>query len=63
MVGAAVLAVAIEPLRPLFLLMSAGFLVLAFRLARRGGSSRVLWIATALAVALGSLPPLDRGVR
>jgi hypothetical protein len=56
MVGAAGLAVAIEPLRPLFLMVSAGFLVLAFWLGRAGGSARFLWVATALAIALGSLP-------
>lgn len=86
MVGAAGIAVAIEPLRPVFLLLAAAFLMLAFRLDRKrrcdiatqaGGplamtsfsrredvdtrsdpaaSSRFLWVATALAIALASLP-------
>lgn len=72
MIGAAGLGFALEPLRPIFLVLAAALLALGLRLARRRGpcdadtcqprpdpakrSARVLWIATGIAIVFASVP-------
>ncbi len=73
LVGAAGVAYAVEPLRPVFLILAAGFLALAFRLAQKRaacdadvcrnerGRPRppwLLWLATGIAIVFASLPLL-----